>query len=359
MMFISRQIWLALASVVLVSCGGGGGGTPANFSAISGIALDNPSSPSKLIVANTDNQTIQSVLLTNSSVTVLAGAANTNGSTDGTAAAARFYAPVGITLSGSDYYVADTYNHAIRKVSAAGVVTTLAGLAGTYGHSNGTGTAALFSAPKGLISDGTNLFVVDTYNQMIRKVVIGSGALNAGVVTDLAGYAGSTGTADGTGSSAYFNYPYGITWDGSNFYVTDSGNHSIRVITPTGVVTTLAGAKDPANPGHADGLGATATFNAPAGIVNDPANRDVLYVADSSNHTIRKILISTGQVTTPYGSAGVSGSANGIGTAARFDTPLGLVMDNNGHIYVSDQKYTKIRKIDTATGEVTTLSASF
>jgi sugar lactone lactonase YvrE len=347
-------------TAMLVACGGGGiSGPLVNYSTISGIALDNTASPSKLIITNAGKQTIQSVLLSSDSVTTLAGTTNTSGTADGTGAAARFDEPVGITLSGFDYYVADAGSHTIRKVTSAGVVTTLAGLAGTTGVTNGTGTAALFNLPKGLVSDGTNLYVADTNNHAIRQVVIGSGTFNTGVVTTLAGYTGTPGTSNGTGSTAGFNYPYGITYDGSaNLYVTDSGNHAIRkIVASNGFVSTLAGTIGTA--GIANGIGVAATFNSPGGIVSDPSNRDVLYVADSLNHTIRKIVISTTTVTTPYGAAGVAGAIDANGTSARFNYPTGLTIDSSGNLYVTDQNFTKVRKINTSTGDVTTLSASF
>ena len=347
----SLRISLALTAVFLVSaCGGSGGGvTATNSSAIIGVTVDNVATPTKLMVANTDNQTIQTLTLSNNAVATLAGSANTAGTTDGTGTAAKFYAPFGITLSGSDFYVADTYNHAIRKVTSAGVVTTIAGTAGTAGNTDGTGSAALFYGPKSLVSDGTNLYVNDTFNHTIRKVVIASGA-----TTTLAGYAGTSGTTDGSGSAARLYVPFGIAYDGTNLFVSDTGNQTIRKVTPLGVVTTLAGTAGTS--GITDATGTSAKFNNPAGIVSDGTN---LFVADSSNHTIRKIVILGGVVTTLAGVAGTSGSTDGTGAAALFSTPIGLTIDNAGNLYVVDQNYTKIRKVVSSTGVVTTISASF
>lgn len=279
----------------------------------------------------------------------LAGTANTAGTVDGTGTAAKFYEPFGITLSGSDYFVADTYNHTIRKLTSAGVVTTIAGTAGTPGASDGTGSAALFYGPKSLVSDGTNLYVNDTSNHTIRKVVIGTG-----VTTTLAGYAGTSGTTDGTGAAVRFYAPFGIAYDGTNLFVTDTGNHTIRKVTAAGVVTTLAGTAGTS--GNTDATGTSAKFNTPTGVVSDGTN---LFIADSGNHTIRKVVIATGVVTTLAGTAGASGSADGTGAAARLNQPVGLTIDNAGNLYVSDQNFTKIRKIVTSTGVVTTISATF
>ena len=348
---LTLRIALYVVALALVSaCGGGGGGGAAvNRSAIIGLTVDSAATPTKLLVANADNQTIQTLTLSTNAVATLAGTANTAGTADGTGTAAKFYEPFGITLSGSDYFVADTYNHTIRKLTSAGVVTTIAGTAGTAGSTDGTGSAALFYGPKSLVSDGTNLYITDTSNHSIRQVVIGTG-----VTTTLAGYAGTSGTTDGTGSAARFYAPFGVTIQGVNLYVTDTANHTIRKVTTGGVATTLAGTAGTS--GTADATGTSAKFNTPTGIVSDGTN---LYVADSGNHTIRKVVIVGGAVTTLAGTAGTSGSADGTGAAARFNQPVGLTIDNAGNLYVSDQNYTKIRKIVTSTGVVTTVSATF
>ena len=134
-------------------------------------------------------------------------------------------------------YVADTGNNTIRKITPAGVVSTLAGMAGSSGSADGTGSAARFYYPFGVAVDGSgNVYVADTYNNTIRKIT------PAGVVSTLAGTAGSSGSADGTGSAAQFYYPCGVAVDGSgNVYVADTDNYTIRKITPAGVVSTLAG----------------------------------------------------------------------------------------------------------------------
>jgi len=195
-----KTLSLLALSVILVACGGGGGGTSTPASAIIGLTLDNPAAPTKLYVANADNQTIQAVDLTTNAVTTLAGLAGNAGSTNGTGSAARFYEPFAVTSLGGDLYVADTDNYTIRKVTTAGVTTTLAGTAGTAGTTDGTGTAALFSVAKGITGAGNYLYVLDTYNQTVRKIDITSG-----VVTTIAGYAGTTGSADNaSGSSARF-----------------------------------------------------------------------------------------------------------------------------------------------------------
>ena len=160
-------------------------------------------------------------------VGTLAGATGFSGSTDGTGTAAQFKNPEGLALDGSgNLYVADSSNHAIRKiVISTGEVTTLAGAAGTYGSTDGTGTAAKFKNPKDLAHDGSgNLYVADTSNHTIRKIVLSTGA-----VTTLAGVAGFYGNADGTGTVVRFRFPIGLASDSSGgLYVAENGNHTIR-----------------------------------------------------------------------------------------------------------------------------------
>ncbi|MGD0275413.1 MAG: carboxypeptidase regulatory-like domain-containing protein [Syntrophales bacterium] len=297
-------------------------------------------------------------------VSTMAGLAGTSGSANGTGTAALFNFPRGITTDGTSLYVVDTGNDTIRKiVISTGVVTTLAGTAGSSGSANGTGTAALFNSPRGITTDGTNLYVADTGNDTIRKIaknnicyyfVSGTLCVYTGVtVTTLAGTVGSSGSADGTGAAALFNSPQGITMDGTNLYITDTVNNTIRqIVISTGAVTTLAGTAG--SSGSTDGAGSAALFNSPQGITTDGTN---LYVADTINNTIRQIVISTGAVTTLAGTAGSSGSADGIGSAARFSSPQGITTDGT-NLYVADASNNTIRKIVISTGAVTTLAGA-
>jgi sugar lactone lactonase YvrE len=271
----------------------------------------------------------------------LAGIAGSSGSADGTGTAATFSDPNGVTTDRTNLYVADSGNHTIRKVViATGVVTTLAGTAGSSGSADGTGTSARFFDPFGITTDGTNLYVADSGNHTIRKVVIATG-----VVTTLAGTAGSSGSTDNTGTSARFFDPFGITTDGTNLYVADSGNHTIRkVVIGTGVVTTLAGTAG--SSGSTDGAGTSARFFNPHGITTDGTN---LYVADSGNHTIRRVVAKAvtdmGATTTLAGSAGSSGSADGTGTSARFNLPSGIMTDG-ARLLVIDTGNNTVRAIE-------------
>lgn len=279
----------------------------------------------------------------NLTTTVTTFAGSGIGSLDGTGVVASFNNPSGITTDGMNLYVACTGSNTIRKIEiATGVVTTLAG-SGSYGAVDGTGVAASFAAPFGITTDGTNLFVADVNNGTIRKIVIATG-----VVSTLAG-SGFFNTLDGTGVAASFKSAYGITTDGKNLYVTDY-NTIRKIVIATGVVTTLAGS---GIFGAADGTGFAASFSYPRGITTDGKS---LYVTDTLGNTIRKIVIATGVVTTLAGS-GIAGSADGTGVSASFTEPFGITTDGT-NLYVADTFSNKIRKIVIATGIVTTLSGS-
>ena len=284
-----------------------------------------------------------------SKVTTLAGDSVSKGSTDGLGPAARFARPMGLVVAGSGVvYVVDEESLTIRRVTPLGEVTTLAGAVGSKGSADGTGPAARFYHPVGVavVADGT-LYVTDADNQTIRKIT------PTGVVTTLAGTAGRKGSTDGVGAAARFNLPHGIAMDANGVvYVADTFNHTIRKITPAGSVTTLAGTAG--RKGSTDGLGTTALFNSPAGVAVDA--QGTVYVADNGNHTIRKIA-PTGSVTTLAGAAGHRGGTDGPGPTARFRYPTGVAVDASGTVYVTDHMNATIRRI-TPVGEVTTMAGT-
>jgi len=250
--------------------------------------------------------------------------------------ATGFSSPNGLAIDASgNIYVADESNHKIKKVTSGGTVTTLAG--SSAGMTNATGTSAQFNSPSGVAVDASgNVYVADRSNNLIRKIT------SAGVVTTFAG-SGSLGNTNGTGTAATFASPTGLAIDANdNIYVTDYSNHSIRKITSSSVVTTLAGPVGTTGTwGTTNGTGTSARFNYPYHVVID--SDENLYVSDYNNHKIRKIT-SSGVVTT-YAGSGTAGSANGIGTAATFDNPKGLAIDANDNIYVADFDNHIIRKI--------------
>ncbi|HEU5077678.1 MAG TPA: NHL repeat-containing protein [Opitutaceae bacterium] len=284
----------------------------------------------------------------NWSVSTIAGSAPSTGSADGAGNNARFFNPRGIAIDANGIaYVADTFNHTIRSISPAGVVTTLAGAAGQSGSADGVGANARFNSPAGVALDGQgNLYVADTLNQTIRKIDA------AGNVSTLAGSPGVEGSDDGAGSAARFSQPVGLAVDtDGSIYVADSGNSTIRKISSTGAVTTIAGAATEA--GHDDGASASARFDHPYGVAVDAAHN--VLVADTFNHTVRRIA-PDGSVITLAGSAQNSGSADGAGSSARFFGPSDLAADSSGNIYVTSTGNSLIRKI--SGGVVSTIAGS-
>ena len=255
------------------------------------------------------------------------------GFADGNGASAKLGYAYGAAVDGTgNVFITDVYNARIRKITAAGIVSTVAG-SGTAGFADGSSGAAKFNEPYGIAADAQgNLYVADEGNNRIRKIT------PAGVVSTLAGN-GSFGSIDGNGASATFSSPTGVTVDAQgNLYVADRlGNH-IRKVTPNGDVSTVAGS---GASGSADGNGTAAQFRLPAGITL--ASNGNLYVTDESNHSIR--MITPAGVVSTIAGTGKKGFADGNGVAAQFSDPLGITSDAQGNLYVADFGYHRIRKI--------------
>ena len=280
--------------------------------------------------------------------TTLAGLAGQSGGSDGTNSAARFNAPAGITVDRSgNLYTAEILNHTIRKITPVGtnwVVSTIAGLTGVPGWADGTNSEARFNRPNGITVDAAgNLFVVDHYNHTIRKMVLQG---TNWVVSTVAGLAGQRNHDDGTNSTARFYSPTGIAVDDAgNLNVTDTLNFTIRKIAPVGtdwVVTTPAGVA--LNYGFSDGTNSAAQFDFPYDIT---WNAGKFYVSDWGNHAIRQIAISGTNwiVTTIAGYSGDFGSVDGTGKKAKFYFPNGIASDQEGVVYVADQNNHTIRRL--------------
>jgi len=271
----------------------------ASFDGPDGIGMDKAGN---LYLADFYNCTIRKISTTGT-VSTLAGLTGVTGSANGTGSAAQFIYPNKLALDGSgNIYVADSGNNTIRKVTSTGTVTTIAGLAGVTGSANGTGTAALFNWPQAIAPDGNgNLYVSDCYNCTIRKISA------TGSVSTIAGSPGQAGNANGTGNAARFYQPEGLAVDGSgNIYIADNGNYTIRKITSLGVVTLLAG--NPGVSGTLDGTGTSANFYGPDGLTLDGSGN--LYVTD--NYAIRKVSISSGSTSTLVGVPGVDGTNDSV-----------------------------------------------
>ncbi|MGB5648181.1 MAG: IPT/TIG domain-containing protein [Muriicola sp.] len=294
-------------------------GTAAQFRSPQGIAIDDLGD---LYVADTENYILRKIT-PNGDVSTLAGVGGELGDIDGTGSEARFRSVNAIVFNSSgDMIVSDNSNHKIKKVSTAGIVTNFAG-SGSNSSTNGPALSATFQQTSGVAIDSEgNVYVVEINNHSIRKISV-SGEVSL--------YAGGTqsGTADGNGTDARFNNPYGIAIDKEdNLYITDSSVGLIRKIAPNGDVTTLAGSTS----GFADGQGTAAQFSFPTGITVD--KQGDIYVTDVSNNRIRKIS-PEGNVTTLAGD----------GTTTQFNQPQGITIDAFGDLYVADRSNNRILKI--------------
>lgn len=318
------------------------------------------------------------------SVETIAGLAGAYAHVDGVGTAARFKSPgmMSIDLSTGKLLEPDDDNN-IRQITTAGgtyTVTTLFNynigsppVQAVCAYITSDGTSAILTTDQwshlyqwiqsggtyvyntsldaisasdaydgyGLVIDSSNnIFMTDAYEQVIYKI------LPNGSYSFFAGQAFSSGSTDGTGSAARFNGLTGITIDSSsNLYVSDTKNNTIRKITSAGVVTTIAGTAGAS--GSSNGVGSAARFNQPWDIDIDSAGN--LYVADRGNNLIRKLTNNSGTytVSTIAGTAGSSGSTDGVGSAARFNAPTGLAVDAFGSIFVSDTNNNTIRRLFT------------
>jgi len=342
---IEAILVLGLMCVVLQGCGGGGGGGGTGGGGGGGMPGLMGGSIQGTALSLVDN------------VTTFAGSLlGQSGTANGTKTNARFDLPIGITTDGTNLYVADSNNNTIRMVViSTGAVTTVAGAAGSVVlYLDANGTSARFNAPTGITTDGTNLYVADSGNNRIRKVVIGG----SWTVTTIAGD-GVDGPDDSPtdGRFARFSFPQGITMDGTNLYVADTQNNTIRKVVIGGAwgVTTIAGTAGSGTLYLDAPIGTNARFNFPQGITTDGTN---LYVSDTLNHVIRKVVINPQwPVSTLAGSAGVSGSVDATGTAASFHFPYGITSDGTS-LYVGDSFNNTIRKVVIATQVVTTVAGS-
>jgi sugar lactone lactonase YvrE len=307
-------------------------GTNVLFNDPAGMAVD---ASGNLYVADSANHAIRR-LATNGMAGTFAGQLGVAGTLDGSGTNAQFNTPSGLAFDHSgNLLVTDTGNATLRKISPAGNVTTLAGVAGESGYAEGAVGVALFGAPLGIaIATNGNIYVADGGNHVIRL-------LTGGTVSTFAGNPGVWGSTDGLGTNAQFNAPCGLAFDaGGNLFVSDANNHTIRKITPDGLVTTFAGSAGVA--GSADGSTASATFCHPAEIVFD--RRGDLLVADSFNHILREVS-TNGMVSTVSGLAGISGDTDGVNGQGRFFNPYGLVFDPNGVLLVADTYNELIRQV--------------
>jgi gliding motility-associated-like protein len=327
-----------------VSGSSDGSASTAKFNSPHGICADKQGN---VFIADRYNNKIRKISATGI-VSTLAGS-GAAGSNDGTGIAATFNEPWAVACDGfGNLYVADTKSYKIRKITAAGVVTTLAGT-GTFGTTNGSALTAQFGFPAGIAvtNDGSMIYVADRMTHVIRLI-------QAGTVSTLAGTVYINGSTDGQGTAAKFDHPYAICIDVSgNILVTDEWNNKIRKVTPAGLVSTLAGT---GSAGSANGNANASTFDAPWGIAIDTVNN--IYVGDGNNYTIRRIT-PAGIVSTYAGIAGTSGVINGVVSSATFGGVTSLAYyKTTKSLFVGDAYNQVIRRIAPATSVTMTVTTN-
>lgn len=350
----SKILDLVLISVIFASVGSkalaefstvstlAGAGAPGAQDGVGKLALLNrphgltQDSSGVVYFADRGNHQIRSFNPATLEVKTIAGSGKA-GSLDESRQKAEFSQPIAVVASkDGTLFVADRDNHKIRKIDPDGNVATLAGT-GVAGFSDGKALEAQFNQPYGVALDQNeeNLLVADYLNHSIRKI-----NLKTSLVTTVAGN-GVAGNVDEGGREARFNQPYNIKYDGQgNFYIPDQLNHSIRKLTSSGQVTTVAGS---GKSGYADGNGALAQFNNPTGLVI--GSEGEIYVADRNNQRIRKIS-QDGAVSTLAGT-GVEGDKDGLLAEAEFKRPIDLVYDvASGTLIISEENGHRIRKIE-------------
>lgn len=293
-----------------------------------GLALD---PAGDLFVADRSSSTLREIGA-DGAVSTVAGQFDSYATADGQGSDARFVWPTGLARNASGaVYVSDAYAQVIRKVSASGFVSTVAGDPTQPGaYANGGGAAARFNNPQGIALDGSgNLFIADCYNHVIRKMTPG------GIVSLFAGIPNQAGFLDGALGTGKLSYPTGLAFDASgNLVVADSGNHAIRRIAPDGSIATITGGAGVGNGywGFQNGDALTARFHNPTGVALDAAGN--IFVADHDNHAVRKVLPDGSSTTTIAGQPGLSGTALGALPATLYQ-PWGILATPDGDLLVS------------------------
>ena len=261
--------------------------------------------------------------------------------------------------SQGNLYFAETNNHVIREVTPAGGLTTVAGT-GVQGFSGdgGLATSAELDSPAGLALDSAgNFYIADTHNQRIRKITLAAGLIATVAGTGVAGFAGDGGPA----AAALLDHPTALALDSAgNLYIADTGNQRIRKLTAaTGAITTVAGDGVEGFSGD-NGPATAASIDSPAGIALDSAGN--LYLADTHNQRIRRVAALTGAITTVAGAGAATNAPqpfagdNGPATSATLALPRGLAFDTAGDLYIADSANHRIRVVSASTAKIATVA---
>ena len=341
--------------------GFGGDGGPATAAAArlrspSGVAVDGSGN---IYIADTSNHRVRKVTASTGVISTVAGDGTAGYGGDGAAAtSAQLRLPSGVAVDGSgNIYIADRDNHRIRKVEAStGNISTAAGSAtGGFSGDGGAATSAQLRFPRGVAVDGSsNIYIGDTASHRVRKVTASTGVISTVAGTGVLGYGGDGGAA----TSAQLNFTSGAAADGSgNLYIADAFNDRIRKVdASTGNISTIAG-RGTTSPGGDGGAATDAQLHSPLGAAVDGAGN--IYIADTNNNRIRKVDASTGNISTVAGTGvlGYSGDG-GAATEAHLRLPYGVAVDGSGNLYIAGRSNNRIRKVDASTGVISTVAGS-
>lgn len=352
---IGTGLLTTVAGTGTMGFGGDGGlATAAQLSGSSGLTVD---AAGAIYICDKNNFRVRKVSPPAGTLrlTTVGGTGSSGFNSDGIATSVNVYYPSSTaTTASGDLYFTDWYNHRIRKITPGGVISTIVGTGvGGYAGDGGLATGARLNYPTSIAVDPSGqIYVADTYNHRIRRINI-SGYISTIAGTGVAGSSGDGGAA----TSAQFTYPRGIALDGAgNLYIADTSNHRIRKITvATGIITTVAGTGVSGSTGDG-GAATSALLNSPNGVAVNSAGT-IIYISDSGNHRVRKVASG---VITNYAGTGTSGYLGEYSpaTAARLYNPRNLALDAAGHLYIADSTNNRIRRVDAGSGFITTVAGN-
>jgi trimeric autotransporter adhesin len=366
MLFDNNSLGLSFSAIGVITsvAGNGGQGTSGDGGQATSARLSQPQGVAvnaigNIYIADAFSHRIRMVTKSTGVITTVAGTGEFGYSGDGgLATLARLNSPQGVAVDASgNIYIADMYNNRIRMVTGSpGVITTVAGT-GTTGYSGdgGQATLAVLNLPMGVAVDASGkIFIADTKNNRIRMVTMSSGVITTVAGNGTAGYSGDGGQA----TSAGLSYPYGIAVDLSGIiYISDQKNDRVRMVTSTGLITTVAGNGFVGTNIGDGGLATSAVVIAPYGIAVDALGNLYITRRGSNDNRIRKVTKSTGIITTlaGNGTAGYSGDG-GQATSAKLSGPNGVAVDASGNVYIADSLNYRVRMF--ATNEMPTSAPS-